>query len=221
VDLPLLPFDLCTTTTGVRWRLGFPCSHRCLPEVVLLSVDWRRLGDQGERQGIARGTGRAFELRKIIYMRNSFLFFYPSTSTFIYSFFLIHLHRESFLILYFFPHPSTSCARWQRNTILHQKSFLILFFFRTLPPPRLYIISLFYICIWNHFLFFIFSPFHLLLRSTRYCKGRGGPTERRLSHETVVLLSFFLVVGDLSQSLNHLTSRKARIVFFFGQSQHI
>ena len=33
VDLPLLPLGLCTTTTGVRRRLGFPCSHRCLPEV--------------------------------------------------------------------------------------------------------------------------------------------------------------------------------------------
>jgi hypothetical protein len=207
VDLPLLPFDLCTTTTGVRWRLGFPCSHRCLPEVVLLSVDWRRLGDQGERQGIARGTGRAFELRKIIYMRNSFLFFYPSTSTFTYSLFF----SAPFHLL------CTLAAEHNFTSEILSYSF----FFRTLPPPRLYIISLFYICIWNHFLFFIFSPFHLLLRSTRYCKGRGGPTERRLSHETVVLLSFFLVVGDLSQSLNHLTSRKARIVFFFGQSQHI
>jgi hypothetical protein len=35
-----------------------------------------------------------------------------------------------------------------------------------------------------------------LLRSARYRKGRDGPTERRLSHETVVFL-FFLVVEDI------------------------
>jgi len=42
-------------------------------------------------------------------------------------------------------------------------------------------------------------------RAAGYRKGRGGPTERRLSHETVVLLSFFLVVGDENTINNNTT----------------
>jgi len=46
MDLPLLPLGLCTTTSGVRWRLGFPCSRRCLPEVLRRRCH-RRAGARG------------------------------------------------------------------------------------------------------------------------------------------------------------------------------
>jgi hypothetical protein len=64
-----------------------------------------------------------------------------------------------------------------RKIILHQKSFLILYFFHTLPPPRLYIVSLLYMCIRNPYLFFIFfAPFHLL-RTLGHGIARGEAKE--------------------------------------------
>jgi hypothetical protein len=48
--------------------------------------------------------------------------------------------------------------RWvvNREQFYIWNPFLFFIFFHTLPPLRLYIISLFYIYIWNPFLFFIF-----------------------------------------------------------------
>jgi hypothetical protein len=74
--------------------------------------------------------------------------------------------------------------------------FLFFIFFHTLPPPCLYIISLFYICIWNPFLFFIFirtlAPPTITMHVVSQERGRWK-YQTFVAPKSVHLL-FFLVV---------------------------
>jgi hypothetical protein len=92
-----------------------------------------------------------------------------------------------------------ACGVWSRKTILHQKSFLILYFSFASFHLHIYILfSLLYL----HLESFLILYFLLHSSTSCYYKrvvARGGRMKERsdgLSHETVVLLSFFLVVED-------------------------
>jgi hypothetical protein len=88
---------------------------------------------------------------------------------------------------------------------------LLFIFFRTLSPPRLYVISLLYICIWNPFLFYIFIhtfPPPTTMGAVSY--ETTDESTKRLSHKKKCHLLFFLVgegicillvVGDMIRFL--------------------
>jgi hypothetical protein len=73
-------------------------------------------GSRAARRGRA---GTTFGCRKTILHQESFPILYflshPSTSTFICYFSLLHLHLKFFLILYFHSHPSTSYYYYARG----------------------------------------------------------------------------------------------------------